>query len=93
MGSARSIRTCAGCGKKAAKADLLRIVRQNDGTALLDPSGKMPGRGAYVCSQRCLEEALGKRKLDRALRHAVREENAELLTAEYRTASKRADAR
>ncbi len=61
-------RTCIACGEKADKVQLHRIVRKADGTVAFDPSGRMPGRGAYVCSAKCLESALEKRKLQRALR-------------------------
>jgi predicted RNA-binding protein YlxR (DUF448 family) len=43
------LRTCVSCGTKAAKRGLLRIVASKGGGALLDPSGKANGRGAYVC--------------------------------------------
>lgn len=28
---------------------MLRIVRTPEGEVVIDPSGKLPGRGAYVC--------------------------------------------
>ena len=61
-------RTCISCGEKADKVQLHRIVRKADGTVAFDASGRMPGRGAYVCSAKCLENALEKKKLQRALR-------------------------
>jgi predicted RNA-binding protein YlxR (DUF448 family) len=42
-------RQCLGCGTKKPKAELLRIVRSPDGAVSLDPTGKAPGRGAYLC--------------------------------------------
>ncbi len=64
-------RTCIGCRRKARKENLLRIVRVADGGILVDSKGKGPGRGAYVCSQRCLDEATDSGALARALRHQV----------------------
>ena len=61
-------RTCIACGSKADKVQLYRIVRKADGTVAFDPSGRMPGRGAYICSAKCLENAMSKRKLQHALR-------------------------
>lgn len=43
------IRTCIACGHKSAKRELLRIVRNQDGAAVVDPNGRLPGRGTYVC--------------------------------------------
>ena len=40
-------RTCVGCKEVQAKNSLIRIVRTPIGVAI-DPSGKMPGRGAYL---------------------------------------------
>ena len=67
-------RTCIGCGKQADKVELHRIVRKPDGGIAFDASGRMAGRGAYVCSARCLENAVGKRKLQRALRCELQED-------------------
>ena len=41
------IRTCVGCGERAEKATLLRVVAGADGLRL-DPSAHAPGRGAYL---------------------------------------------
>ncbi|MFN2146950.1 MAG: YlxR family protein [Anaerolineales bacterium] len=60
-------RTCVGCRETQAKRGLIRVVRGPDGIEI-DPSGKAPGRGAYVHEQRsCWEKALAG-PLARALR-------------------------
>ena len=64
-------RTCIACGSKADKVQLHRIVRKADGTVAFDPTGRMAGRGAYVCSAKCLENAMKKRKLQNALRSEI----------------------
>ena len=51
-------RTCVGCRQVLPKRTLLRIVRGPNGVHP-DPTGKAPGRGAYVHDQRsCWESAL-----------------------------------
>jgi predicted RNA-binding protein YlxR (DUF448 family) len=61
-------RTCVGCGETRSKRELTRIVRMPDGTVDIDPTGKKPGRGAYLCKQvRCWQQALAKGAISRAL--------------------------
>lgn len=83
MSAERTIkqRTCIGCGRKAPKGDLARIVRASDGTALLDGSGRAPGRGAYVCSVACFSRARKARKLQGALKMNVSNDDAERIEA------------
>ena len=51
-------RLCVGCRQLHPKGELIRIVRDVDGTAAYDPTGKSPGRGAYLCpSSECLRLA------------------------------------
>lgn len=62
------LRMCVGCREKKYKRELLRIVRTPEGITKIDRSGKMSGRGAYVCSQKkCLEKAIKSNALKRAL--------------------------
>ena len=64
------VRTCAGCGRKAPQAELVRFVAQ-DGALLHAPKG--PGRGAYTCRRlACFERAATGHAFSRTLRHKVR---------------------
>lgn len=63
-------RTCVGCRETLDKRSLIRIVRTEDGVKI-DPSGKAPGRGAYVHDQRSCWEAALKGSLARALKTDV----------------------
>ncbi|ARP72623.1 DUF448 domain-containing protein [Streptomyces pluripotens] len=61
-------RTCVGCRERAAKNDLLRIVKIED-ACTPDPRGTLPGRGAYVHPALvCLNQAVRRRVFSRALR-------------------------
>ncbi|MEV5976774.1 MULTISPECIES: YlxR family protein [Streptomyces] len=65
---ARPERTCVGCRERAAKSDLLRIVAMED-ACVPDPSGTLPGRGAYVHPALvCLDLAVRRRAFPRAFR-------------------------
>jgi predicted RNA-binding protein YlxR (DUF448 family) len=77
-------RTCVGCRQTAAKRQLIRIVRGD--RVEVDPTGKKPGRGAYVCSQRsCWEAALSKSRLERALRTKLSPEDRQRIQEYART--------
>jgi predicted RNA-binding protein YlxR (DUF448 family) len=68
------IRTCVSCRESSDKKQLIRIVRRTDGEVSIDPTGKMPGRGAYLCgAKRCLDTAIKKNVLGRALRCEIPE--------------------
>ncbi|MDA0232312.1 MAG: YlxR family protein [Chloroflexi bacterium] len=43
------MRTCVVCKEKRPKRDLLRVVRTTDGEVVVDATGKVNGRGGYVC--------------------------------------------
>lgn len=63
------IRTCVACRSTDEKRDLLRVVRQPDGSLCCDPKGKLSGRGAYVCaSAECIELARKRKSLERSLK-------------------------
>jgi uncharacterized protein len=67
-----AIRTCAGCGRKAPQAELIRFVAKG---GVLTPGWREQGRGVYTCRRRaCFERAAGKRAFSRVLRRAVRVE-------------------
>jgi len=61
-------RQCMGCRERKAKRDMIRVVRGTDGTVSLDFSGKVNGRGAYICpDSACLAKARKAKSLDRSL--------------------------
>ena len=77
-------RTCIVCRTTETKNSLLRLVRSPEGEICFDPTGKMNGRGAYVCSVACLEKSLSSKKLDAALRTTVTAEDRERIAQQLR---------
>jgi predicted RNA-binding protein YlxR (DUF448 family) len=73
-------RTCVGCRQILAKRALIRIVRGPDGVRI-DPTGKAPGRGAYLHDQRSCWQAGLKGSLARALRIELSPEVIQELSA------------
>ena len=54
---------------------MIRVVRTPEGSVTLDFSGKMNGRGAYICpNPECLKKALRSKALDRSLEVTIPEE-------------------
>jgi predicted RNA-binding protein YlxR (DUF448 family) len=69
-------RTCVGCREILPKRSLVRLVRSAQGV-MVDPTGKLAGRGAYLHDRRSCWE----RGLKGALAHALKTD----LTEEERT--------
>lgn len=68
-------RTCIACRNMRDKQELCRVVRTPSGEVVLDHSGRMAGRGAYLCrSAACLQKALKSRALERALKQPLTDE-------------------
>ena len=62
------MRMCVGCREMKEKRELVRVVRKPEGGVAVDATGKMSGRGAYLCrSTACLERARKIRAIERAL--------------------------
>ena len=51
---------------------MVRVVRTPTGEVAVDPTGKAPGRGGYVCKNvECIQKARSGKGLERALKTAV----------------------
>lgn len=65
-------RMCVVCRQMKEKQQLLRVVKNKDGEFKVDESGKLPGRGAYVCREGSCKVRLDKVKgLERAFKGTV----------------------
>ncbi|MBE0466757.1 MAG: YlxR family protein [Candidatus Desulforudis sp.] len=77
------LRMCLGCREMRPKKDLTRLVCTSAGTVEIDPTGKRPGRGAYVCgSSDCVQRAVETRRLGKALRQGFSAEAVQNLRKE-----------
>ncbi len=69
------MRKCIGCNEMKDKKELIRIVRNNEGEMNVDPVGKLPGRGAYICkSVKCFDAAVKAKRLERAFKTKIPDE-------------------
>lgn len=74
-------RTCIACRGVAGKRSLMRLVRTADGV-VVDPTGKLAGRGAYLHpDRRCWQAVLRGNRLEQALRTQLSAENRQTLLA------------
>ena len=74
-------RRCVSCWKIKNRNDLIKITARNtDGKVIINPDSVTFGRSAYLCyNQKCIELALKKSKLNKALKTNATLEKASFL--------------
>ncbi len=66
------MRMCTGCHEMKPKKELIRVVKTPEGEIKLDFTGKLNGRGAYICNcADCFKKAKKQNSLSRAFGMAV----------------------
>lgn len=79
------LRKCTGCQEMKSKKEMIRIVRDPQGSVFIDRTGKKSGRGAYICDRaECLEKAIACKGIERSLSVSVSPELVEALREEFR---------
>ena len=69
------LRKCIACNENKSKKELIRVVRNADKEIIVDETGKVNGRGAYVCkSENCIDQIIKTRKLSRTFQIEVPDE-------------------
>ena len=77
------LRTCSVTKEKLPKRELLRVVRTPEGHVVVDTTGKVNGRGAYIKKDlEVLEKAKKSRVLSRQLEVEISEEVYESIKEE-----------
>lgn len=85
MAKKMPLRQCLGCREMVPKSSLIRIVRSNDGEFAVDATGKMNGRGAYICKNpTCLDKTVRSKALERSFKVSIPSEVYEQLDKELR---------
>ncbi|MBL8145486.1 MAG: YlxR family protein [Anaerolineae bacterium] len=80
------VRMCVVCREHGGKRVLTRVVRTAGGV-VVDPTGKMNGRGAYLCDKAsCWQRVLTSDVLARALRATLTSQDRARLTEAARQA-------
>lgn len=74
------------CREKTDKRQLTRVVYNDDVGVVVDPTGKLHGRGAYLCRKpTCWQKMAQGTVLDHALRTAISPEKKAELLDHYQT--------
>lgn len=69
------MRMCTGCREMKPKKELIRVVKTTEDGIKLDLTGKLNGRGAYICKNKdCLAKAQKSNALSRAFETNVSSE-------------------
>ncbi len=69
------LRQCIGCGEMKSKKEMVRILKTESGEILLDATGRMNGRGAYLCpNMECFQKAVKGKGIDRSFKMTVPKE-------------------
>lgn len=65
-------RKCMACNQKNDKYNLIRIVKMPNNEILIDNTGKLNGRGAYICKDiKCLEKVIKSNRIDKILKSNI----------------------
>ena len=83
------MRTCIACREEKPKREMLRVVKNAAGEIRLDFSGKLPGRGAYVCgSEACIRKLKKYRLLNKTFSCDVGAEVYDAIEEEFARGAK-----
>ena len=68
------LRMCVVCKNSKPKKDCIRVVKTDTGY-VVDATGKLNGRGAYVCKDSaCIEKCLKTHAFNRSFKHNIGED-------------------
>lgn len=69
-----------GCNEKKPKKELIRIVRNKENKILIDNTGKLEGRGTYICNNiNCLEKIIKNKRIEKLFEMKISDEIYESL--------------
>ncbi len=69
------LRKCTGCGEMKPKKELVRVVKTPDDEVLMDLTGRVNGRGAYICpNAQCLKIARKSKRIEKSFQMQIPDE-------------------
>lgn len=77
------MRKCIGCMESFPKKELCRIVKNKDNDIQFDATGKLNGRGTYICKNtECFEKAMKSKRLSKSIEAEIPADIYEAIKAE-----------
>ena len=77
------MRKCIGCMESFPKKELCRIVKTKENEIFFDRTGKLNGRGTYICKNiECYNKAMKSKRLSKSLETEIPDEVYEAIKAE-----------
>lgn len=78
------LRQCIVCRESKPKKELIRIVRTGDNDFAIDKTGKLNGRGSYICnSEDCINKLVKQRALNKVFKTNVSQEVYDKLKEQF----------
>ena len=78
------LRQCIVCRESKPKMELIRIVRTADNDFSVDKTGKLNGRGSYICnSEECINKLVKQKALNKAFKTNVSQEVYDKLKEQF----------
>ncbi len=79
------LRKCTGCGEMKPKKELVRVVKTPDDKVQLDLTGRVNGRGAYICPNAdCLKIARKAKRIEKSFQMQIPEEVYNMMEEELK---------
>ena len=77
-------RQCISCRNMFPKKDLIRVVKQADGTYFIDETNKSNGRGAYICNkEECINKCIKSKLLNKSFKSNINQNIYESLENKF----------
>lgn len=74
---------CIACKSSKPKRELIRIVKNDDGI-VLDKTGKLNGRGSYICNdQECMNKLIKQKVLNKVFKTNVSQDVYDKLKEQF----------
>ena len=79
------LRKCTGCGEMKPKKELVRVVKTPDDKVLIDLTGRVNGRGAYICpDEKCLRIARKSKRIEKSFQMQIPDEDYDKMEEELK---------
>ena len=78
------LRQCVGCNEMKSKKEMLRVLKTTEDEIILETTGKLNGRGAYLCKNvECLKKAVKNKGIERSFKMPIDKAVYEKLEKEF----------